>query len=108
MLLVVGGGRRSAEQVLDVVGQGITTLRERGCTLIGVVANRVDPAVLDAVRAGLPAVVGDLVGAAVPELPMLAAPTVAEVARALGRAVPAARRGVAARPTAAPAARSAG
>jgi phosphate acetyltransferase len=84
VLLVVGGGRRSADQVLDVVGQGITTLRERGCTLIGVVANRVDPAVLDAVRAGLPAVVGDLVGAAVPELPMLAAPTVAEVARALG------------------------
>jgi phosphate acetyltransferase len=84
VLLVCNGSRRSAEQVLDGVGQGIGTLRERGCTLIGVVANRVDPAVLDAVRAGLPAVVGDLVGAALPELPMLAAPTVAEVARALG------------------------
>jgi phosphate acetyltransferase len=84
VLLIVNGSRRSAEQVLDVVGQGITTLRERGCTLIGVVANRVDAAVLDDVRAGLPAVVGELVGAAVPELPMLAAPTVAEVARALG------------------------
>jgi phosphate acetyltransferase len=84
VLLVTNGSRRSAEQVLDVVGQGITTLRERGCTLIGVVANRVDPAVLDDVRTGLPSVAGGVVAAAVPELPMLAAPTVAEVAQALG------------------------
>jgi phosphate acetyltransferase len=83
VLLVVNGARRTAEQVLDLVGQGITTLRERGCTLIGVVANRVSPSVVDAVRAGLPEVAGEIVAAAVPELPMLAAPTVAEVARAL-------------------------
>jgi phosphate acetyltransferase len=83
VLLVANGNRRTAEQVLDVVGQGITTLRERGCTLIGVVVNRVAPAQLDAVRAGLPSVAGDLVAAAVPELAMLAAPTVAEVAQAL-------------------------
>ncbi len=83
VLLVANGSRRSAEQVLDAVGQGLATLREQGCTLIGVVANRVAPDVLDAVRAGLPDVAGDLVAAAVPELPMLAAPTVAEVARAL-------------------------
>jgi phosphate acetyltransferase len=83
VLLVVNGARRTAEQVLDLVGQGITTLRERGCTLIGVVANRVGPSVVDAVRAGLPEVAGEIVAAAVPELPMLAAPTVAEVARAL-------------------------
>jgi phosphate acetyltransferase len=83
VLLVVNGARRTAEQVLDLVGQGITTLRERGCTLIGVVANRVSPSVLDAVRAGLPEVAGEIVAAAVPELPMLAAPTVAEVAQAL-------------------------
>ena len=44
VLLVVRGRRRSAEQVLDAVAPGLTTLRERGCTLIGVVANRVDPA----------------------------------------------------------------
>jgi phosphate acetyltransferase len=83
VLLVVNGARRTAEQVLDLVGQGITTLRERGCTLIGVVANRVSPSVVDTVRAGLPEVAGQIVAAAVPELPMLAAPTVAEVARAL-------------------------
>jgi phosphate acetyltransferase len=83
VLLVVRGRGRSVEHVLDAVGQGVATLRDRGCTLIGVVANRLDPAVLEPVREGLPAVVGDLVGAAVPEAPMLAAPTVAEVAQAL-------------------------
>ena len=84
VLLVVRGSRRSAEQVLDAVASGITILRDRGCTLVGVVANRVDPEVLADVRAGLPAIVGGLVGAALPETPLLAAPTVAEVARALG------------------------
>ena len=70
--------------MLDAVASGITTLRDRGCTLIGVVANRVDPALIDEVRAGLPEVVGDdLVAAALPEAPILAAPTVAEVAQAL-------------------------
>ena len=93
MLLVVRGRRRTAEQVLDSVAPGLTTLRDHGCTLIGVVANRVDPALIDEVRAGLPEVVGDdLVAAAVPEAPILAAPTVAEVARALGAQLPAARR----------------
>ena len=45
VLLVVRGRRRTAEQVLDSVASGLTTLRDHGCTLIGVVANRVDPAV---------------------------------------------------------------
>jgi phosphate acetyltransferase len=84
VLLIVRGRRRTAEQVLDAVASGIATLRDRGCTVIGAVANRVDHEALDAVRAGLPAVVGDLLGAALPETPILAAPTVAEVARELG------------------------
>jgi phosphate acetyltransferase len=85
VLLVVRGRRRTAQQVLDSVASGLTTLRDHGCTPIGVVANRVDPALIDEVRAGLPAIVGgDLVAAALPEAPILAAPTVAEVARALG------------------------
>jgi phosphate acetyltransferase len=84
VLLVVRARRRTVEQVLDAVASGVTTLRDRGCTLIGVIANRVDPAVIDAVRAGLPEVVGDgPVVAALPEAPILAAPTVAEVAQAL-------------------------
>ena len=44
VLLVVRGRRRTADQVLDAVASGLTTLRDHGCTLIGVVANRVDPA----------------------------------------------------------------
>jgi phosphate acetyltransferase len=85
VLLVARGRRRTAEQVLDSVASGLTTLRDHGCTLIGVVANRVDPEMIDEVRAGLPEVVGDdLVAAALPEAPILAAPTVAEVARELG------------------------
>ena len=91
VLLVVRGRRRTADQVLDSVASGLTTLRDHGCTLIGVVANRVDPVLIDEVRRGMPGIVGDdLVAAALPEAPILAAPTVAEVARALGRAVPAA------------------
>ncbi|MBL8925430.1 MAG: phosphate acetyltransferase [Pseudonocardia sp.] len=84
VLLVARGRKRTAEQVLDGVAQGLATLRDRGCTLIGAVANRVEPAVLPEVRAALPEVVGDLVGAALPETPLLAAPSVAEVVRALG------------------------
>jgi phosphate acetyltransferase len=85
VLLVVRGRRRTADQVLDSVASGLTTLRDHGCTLIGVVANRVDPLLIDEVRRGMPGIVGDdLVAAALPEAPILAAPTVAEVARALG------------------------
>ena len=85
VLLVVRGRRRTADQVLDSVASGLTTLRDHGCTLIGVVANRVDPVLIDEVRGGMPGIVGDdLVAAALPEAPILAAPTVAEVARALG------------------------
>jgi phosphate acetyltransferase len=84
VLLVVRGRGRSSGQVLDGVAQGIAVLSERGCILLGVVANRVDAAAAGAVRAGLPAVVGGLAGAVIPETPMLAAPTVGEVADALG------------------------
>ena len=93
VLLVVRGRHRTVEQVLDAVGQGIGTLRDRGCTLIGAVANRLDPETVEGVRAGLSGVVGDLVGAAVPEAPSLAAPTVAEVALRAAGDVPAAGGG---------------
>ena len=61
VLLVVQrrhGGRPSRCSTSS--GRASPRCASAGCTLIGVVANRVDPAVLDAVRAGLPAVVGDL------------------------------------------------
>jgi phosphate acetyltransferase len=87
VLLVVGGRGRPAAALLDAVAQDLTVLRARGCALLGVVANRVDPAALPAVRAGLAAAAGGLPAAALPETPVLAAPTVAEVADALGARV---------------------
>jgi phosphate acetyltransferase len=84
VVLVVGGRRRSAAQVLDALHQGLGTLRERGCALLGAVCNRVAPDLLDAVRAGAPAAAGDLPVAVLPEVALLAAPTVDEVAARLG------------------------
>ena len=83
VLLVVGGRRRSAEQVLDAVHQGLGMLTERGCVLLGVICNRVAPDLVDAIRAGIAEAAGGLPAAVLPEVPMLAAPTIAEVAARL-------------------------
>jgi phosphate acetyltransferase len=83
VLLVVGGRGRSAEAVMDAVRLALATLIERGCTVLGTVCNRVEPAAVDAVRQELSQVDGAGVGFVLPELAMLAAPTVAEVATAL-------------------------
>jgi phosphate acetyltransferase len=83
VLLVVGGRGRNAEEVIDAVRLALTTLIERGCTVLGTVCNRVDPEVADEVRRQLAEVDGVGAGFVLPELPMLAAPTVAEVAEAL-------------------------
>jgi phosphate acetyltransferase len=84
VLLVVGGRRRTAEQVLDAVRQGLSMLAERGCVLLGVICNRVAPELADAIRAGVDEAAGGLPSAVMPELPQLAAPTMAEVAARLG------------------------
>jgi phosphate acetyltransferase len=83
VLLVVGGVGRSAEAVIDAVQLSLATLLDRGGTVLGTVCNRVDPAVADEVRRRLPQVEGAGAGFVLPELAMLAAPTVAEVASAL-------------------------
>jgi phosphate acetyltransferase len=83
VLLVVGGRRRTVEQVLDAVRQGLGLLAERGCVLLGVVCNRVPPELADQVRAGIGEAAGGLPAAVLPEVPLLAAPTVAEVAARL-------------------------
>ncbi|GAA4556453.1 phosphate acetyltransferase [Pseudonocardia xishanensis] len=83
VVLVVGGRDRTGAQVLDAVRRDVAALTERGCDLLGVTCNRVDPAHVDTVRAGLSAASGGLPGGVLPELALLAAPTVAEVADAL-------------------------
>jgi phosphate acetyltransferase len=52
VLLVVGGRGHSAAQVLDAARQGVTVLTDRGCTVLGVVCNRVAADELELVRAG--------------------------------------------------------
>ncbi len=98
VLLVVGGRdpagpARDAGAVLAAARRDAAALAARGGTLLAVVANRVAPDAAAAVRAGLRAAVDGAVGAGggagcpvgvLPEEPLLAAPTVAEVAAALG------------------------
>jgi phosphate acetyltransferase len=83
LLLVVGGQGRSADQVIDAVRLALATLIERGCTVLGTVCNRVDPQAADEVLRQLRQVDTAGAGFVLPELAMLAAPTVAEVADAL-------------------------
>jgi phosphate acetyltransferase len=83
VLPVVSGSRRSAEEVLDAARLAHGSLVDRGCTVLATICNRVDPAVAAEVRERLPEAIGDEPGYVLPEAPELAAPTVAEVARAL-------------------------
>jgi phosphate acetyltransferase len=83
LLLVVGGQGRTADQVIEAVRLGLANLIERGCTVLGTICNRVEKASADEVRRQLKDVEGAGAGFVLPELAMLAAPTVAEVADAL-------------------------
>jgi phosphate acetyltransferase len=83
VLLVVRGSGRSAEEVLDAARLAHGSLTSRGCTILATICNRVDPTVAGEVRRRLPGTVGDEPAYAMPEVPMLDAPTVAEVAHAL-------------------------
>jgi phosphate acetyltransferase len=83
VLLVVGGRDRSAAQVVDAARHGVAVLTERGCTVLGVVCNRVATEQVDVVRSGMRDAVGDLPTGVLPEVPLLAAPTVAEIAAKL-------------------------
>jgi phosphate acetyltransferase len=83
VLLVVRGRDRSVDQVLEVVQLAHGSLTGRGCTILATVCNRVDPAAAEELRARAHEVVGDEPAYVLPELPELAAPTVAEVADAL-------------------------
>jgi phosphate acetyltransferase len=83
VLLVVRGSGRSVEQMLEVVQLAHGSLTGRGCTILATICNRVDPAILKELRERVHEVVGDEPAYVLPEVPELAAPTVAEVAQAL-------------------------
>jgi len=83
VVLVIRGSDRSTGQVLDAVRLAHGSLAGRGCTIVATFCNRVDPGIAEDVRRRLPEVVGDEPAYVLPETPVLAAPTVAEVVRAL-------------------------
>jgi len=84
VLLVVRGSDRTVDQVLEVVQLAHGSLTGRGCTILATICNRVDPAVMEELRGRVHEVVGEEPAYVLPEVPDLAAPTVAEVAQALG------------------------
>lgn len=83
VVLVVHGRERTPDQIRVAADSAITELRANHAQTVAVVANRVDPADLDEVRA----VLGTLpfpVTAAIPENPLLSAPSFRALADAIG------------------------
>jgi phosphate acetyltransferase len=79
VVCVVSGHRRAPEEVRSALTLGLTYIRRAGADVVAVIANRVPEAQLEGVRAGL----GDS-AYAMPEVPLLMAPTVAQAAEACG------------------------
>src|SRR3954470_7438443 len=74
-LLVVTGHDRGADEVRDAIAVALTAVRSVGCEVVGVVANRVRAELL-----GLIAGDGEVPVYALPEIDLLMAPTVGQVA----------------------------
>ncbi len=84
VLAVVNGHGRDAHAVIEALGMAGESLRSAGCTLAAAIVNRVDPDDLEEVRARLAERSGSTPVWALPETPLLAMPTVGEIASALG------------------------
>lgn len=80
VLCVVSGHDRAAAEVRAAADVGVAAMRAAGCEVIAVVANRVDQRELAAVTAGTTD--GDVPVFALPEAPVLTAPTMAEITEA--------------------------
>ncbi len=89
VVLVVHGRDRTAAEIADTAGSALTELRSRHDTVVAVVANRVEPDLVDAVRDALAGLGddGQYVVAALPESPVLSAPTVGALVQAAGAAL---------------------
>ena len=86
-VLVVVKGASSPEETLGRVGAAQGALRHKGCTIFGVLVNRVPPEHADGIgAAAAEAFPGDPIYV-LPEHPELSYPTVAEAAEALGAEV---------------------
>jgi phosphate acetyltransferase len=74
VVLVVHGRERSPEQIRVAAASAMAELRANHSHTVAVIANRVDQEAVDAIRAEL-ANLPDVVTAAIPESPLLSAPT---------------------------------
>ena len=83
VLAVVKGADRRPSAVVDAVGVAHDRLTDIGATHLGTIVNRVAPDILEQVRSAVAGAAAVPVGL-VPEDPMLAVPTVAEVFQAIG------------------------
>ncbi|WP_280503762.1 phosphate acetyltransferase [Nocardia farcinica] len=81
VLLVVRGAERTPAEIKHLVEVCASELRTEHATAVAVVANRCDPGQLDEVRAALRGF--DLPSWALPEVPLLIAPTMAELCEAV-------------------------
>ncbi|MEV6349883.1 phosphate acetyltransferase [Actinoplanes sp. NPDC051851] len=79
---VVSGAGRTPESLAAVARSAYHSLADLGATVVAVIANRVSPEAIDGPAAELPVPLWEL-----PEVPVLAAPTVGEVAAALDATV---------------------
>ena len=74
VVLVVHGRQRTPEQISAAAASGIAELRDNHAHTVAVIANRVDHDAVEAICNEL-AQLGDVVTAAIPESPLLSAPT---------------------------------
>lgn len=81
VIVVLSGKDRTPDEVAQVASMATFELAESHATSVGVVANRCDPDALDAVCAAL--AVTNVPAWALPEVPLLSAPRLSEIARAL-------------------------
>jgi phosphate acetyltransferase len=84
VLAVVSGRRKSAADVVGAVQVARAELASAGNAVVGVIANRVDPQVVDEVRAAVATENGNAPAYVIPADPLLAEPTVGEVSDAVG------------------------
>ncbi|MFO7778883.1 MAG: phosphate acetyltransferase [Nitriliruptoraceae bacterium] len=84
VLAVVNGAERLPGEVLDALNIARESLVNEGCTIAALVINRVDPSVIDEVREAVEAAAEEEPVWVLPEVPMLAKPTVREISDELG------------------------
>jgi phosphate acetyltransferase len=87
VLALVNGADRGAEDVIDAVGLARESLVSEGCTIAAIVVNRVRPEDLDEVRELVDRLAPEEPVWVLPEEPLLAMPTVREIADAIGAEV---------------------